>query len=179
VTCFVFCRRFPVQWFACAGHLPIERVHRKSCRTRPRASDHPHLTPRKTPANSQPAWHSNPAPAVRHICRLPNHNKIFSPVGPASSRKRAIRYRSSTKLAFAFEPACHRHRATNVPGQQPTAATTGPAPRATFKSPTGEWPMPPYPPCQRQGRASTPAQANGLGIVPHKTPSPERGMALT
>ena len=71
-----------------------------------------HLTPPKTPANSEPAWHRNPAPAVRHHCRTPHPIEGFSPVGPASSRKRVIRYRSSTELVFAFEPACRAHLAT-------------------------------------------------------------------
>jgi DNA-binding transcriptional LysR family regulator len=51
-----------------------------------------HLTPPKTPANSQPAWHRNPAPAVRHHCRTPNPIESFSPVGPASSRQNYILY---------------------------------------------------------------------------------------
>jgi REP element-mobilizing transposase RayT len=49
------------------------------------AKSHP---PPKTHPNFQPAWHRTPAPAARHRCRTPNQNKIFSPVGPASSGKR-------------------------------------------------------------------------------------------
>ena len=94
-------------------------MRRKSRCAQPHASN---LTPRrprprKAPANSQPARHRNPAPAVRHHCRTPNPIESFSPVGPASSRKRAIRYRSSTGLAFAFGSACH-HQPLVPPAEQ-------------------------------------------------------------
>ena len=67
--------------------------------------------PKRPPIPDQ-RWRLPPAPAVRHHCRTPNPIESFSPVGPASSRKRAIRYRSSTELVFAFEPACRAHLAT-------------------------------------------------------------------
>jgi len=104
-----------------------------------------HLTPPKTPANSEPAWHRNPAPAVRHHCRTPHPIEGFSPVGPASSRKRAIRYRSSTELAFAFEP----------PPRHPRPASTNgafqPQPRPT----AWEWNIPPISNSSRRDAAST------------------------
>jgi hypothetical protein len=96
--------------------VPTRRPLRSTSRLRP----HPRRPrPRKTPANSQPAWHRNPAPAVRHNCRTPNQIESFSPVGPASSRKRAIRYRSSTELAFAFASACHHQRLVPPAEQMP------------------------------------------------------------
>ena len=96
------------------GNACDEKPLRPTSRLRP----HPRRPrPRKTPANSQPAWQRNPAPAVRHHCRTPNQIESFSPVGPASSRKRAIRYRSSTGLAFAFGSACH-HQPLVPPAEQ-------------------------------------------------------------
>ena len=98
------------------GMHATEKPLRPTSRLRP----HPRRPrPRKTPANSQPAWQRNPAPAVRHHCRTPNQIESFSPVGPASSRKRAIRYRSSTGLAFAFGSACHHQRLVSPVEQMP------------------------------------------------------------
>ena len=72
--------------------------------------------PKRPPIPDQ-RWRLPPAPAVRHHCRTPNPIESFSPVGPASSRKRAIRYRSSTGLAFAFGSACH-HQPLVPPAEQ-------------------------------------------------------------
>jgi len=75
-----------------------------------------HTTPRKPPSNFQPARHRTPAPAARNICRTPTQIKIFSPVGPASSGKRAIRYGSSTGLAFVVGCAFDHHPAPRTLG---------------------------------------------------------------
>jgi len=72
--------------------------------------------PKRPPIPDQ-RWRLPPAPAVRHHCRTPNPIESFSPVGPASSRKRAIRYRSSTGPSFAFGSACH-HQCLVPTGKQ-------------------------------------------------------------
>jgi len=108
----------------------------------------------KRPQIPDQRWRLPPAPAVRHHCRTPHPIESFSPVGPASSRKRAIRYRSSTGPSFALGSACHHHRIV-PPAEQmaklptpavkprrvipqtpsPPAPTRPPmAPRAAFKS---------------------------------------------
>ena len=67
-----------------------------------------HLTPYKTHPNSQPAWHGTPAPAARHLCRLSNQNKIFSPVGPASSGKTHHPLSATTTSAAPATTSPHR-----------------------------------------------------------------------
>ena len=98
-------RFLPPPHAAGTAQLRLGGMHATEKPLRPTSLLRPHPRrprPRKTPVNSQPAWHRYPAPAVRHNCRTPNPIESFSPVGPASSRKRAIRYRSSTGPSFAF-----------------------------------------------------------------------------
>jgi hypothetical protein len=89
------------------------------------------------------------APAARHRCRLPNQNKIFSPVRAGIfGGKRAIRCRPAPRLDsslrwFSNGSSHHRHQAIT--------ANASPPPR---------------PVRQRQRRASIPAQRQRPGY-PH------------